>query len=170
MEGDGWQCPCKLALGTSWFSLVKCRRKKDNKGNLGCSHHIIWDQVTSQQDILEEETLYSSNQWIHIVMDHINNLNTLLPQLSLLNSKIVTNERAKFLLQSLSNWYNQLNINLTNNGLTNYFSFDDMAVVILEEESKWKNKEDRLESLKQAEALLVMRGRSMECGSSGSQC
>jgi len=45
-----------------------------------------------------------------------------------------------------------------------------MAVVILEEESKWKNKEDRLESLKQAEALLVMRGRSMECGSSGSQC
>jgi len=53
--------------------------------------------------------------------------------------------------------------------LTDYLSFDDMAAAILEEESRRKNKEDRLETSKQAEALLMMRGRSMERGSSGSQ-
>jgi len=34
--------------------------------------------------------------------------------------------------------------------LTDYLSFDDRATAILEEESKRKNKEDRLESSKQA--------------------
>ena len=46
-------------------------------------------------------------------------------------------------------------INLTNNVLVDYLSFDDMAVVILEEEFKQKNKEDRLESSKQVNVLLV---------------
>jgi len=44
-----------------------------------------------------------------------------------------------------------------------------MAVAILEEESRSKNKEDRLETSKQVEVLLMMRGRTMERGSSGSQ-
>ena len=82
---------------------------------------------------------------------------------------IAENERAELLLQSLPDSYDQLIINLTNNVLTDYLSFDDMAAAVLEEESRRKNKEDRLESSKQAEALLMTRGRSMERGSSGSQ-
>ena len=101
--------------------------------------------------------------------DHINNLNTLFSQLSSLEYTIAENERAELLLQSLPDSYDQLIINLTNNVLTDYLSFDDMAAVVLEEESRRKNKEDRLESSKQAEALLMTRGRSMERGSSGSQ-
>jgi len=156
MEGNGWQCSCKLALGTSWFSLVKCSRGKDNKGNLGCSHQIIWGQVTSQQYILEEETFLRMTESISIT-DHINNLNILFFQLSYLDYKIGENEHAELLLQSLLDSYDQLIINLTNNILIDYLSFDDMFVVILEEESRRKNKEDRLESSKQGNALLVRR-------------
>ncbi|MCI96931.1 gag-pol polyprotein, partial [Trifolium medium] len=47
--------------------------------------------------------------------------------------------------------------------------FDDVAGAILEEESRRKNKEEKPESSKQAEALTMMRGRSMERGPSGSQ-
>jgi len=101
--------------------------------------------------------------------DHINNLNTLFSQLSSLDYKIIENERAELLLQSLPDSYDQLIINLTNNVLIDYLSFDDMVVVILEEESRCKNKKDRLETSKQAKALFMMRGRSMERGSSRSQ-
>ena len=48
-------------------------------------------------------------------------------------TKITENERAELLLQSLPDSYDQLIINLTNNVLTDYLSFDDMAVAILEE-------------------------------------
>jgi len=94
--------------------------------------------------------------------DHINNLNTLFSQLSSLDYKITENERAELLLQSLLDSDNQLIINLTNNVLTDYLSIDDMAATILEEESRRKNKEDRLETSKQAETLLMIRWRSME--------
>jgi hypothetical protein len=57
---------------------------------------------------------------------------------------------------------------LTNNILTDYLVFDDVAAAILEEENRRKNKGDR-NSSNQAEALLVSRGRSTERGSSGSQ-
>ncbi|KAJ0082955.1 hypothetical protein Patl1_10294 [Pistacia atlantica] len=74
---------------------------------------------------------------------HINNLNTLFSQLSALDHNIAVNERAEILFQSLPDSCNQLIINLTNNVLTNYLVFDEVAVAILEEESKRKNKEDR---------------------------
>jgi len=91
------------------------------------------------------------------ITDHINNLNILFFQLSYLDYKIGENEHAELLLQSLLDSYDQLIINLTNNILIDYLSFDDMFVVILEEESRRKNKEDRLESSKQGNALLVRR-------------
>nr|KYP42748.1 Retrovirus-related Pol polyprotein from transposon TNT 1-94 [Cajanus cajan] len=103
------------------------------------------------------------------VTDHINNLNTLFAQLSTADFNIVENERAELLLQSLPDSYDQLIINITNNNVVGRLSFEDVAGAILEEESRRKNKEDRLESSKQAEALTMMRGRSMERGSSGSQ-
>ena len=103
------------------------------------------------------------------VTDHINNLNTLFAQLTASDFNIVENERAELLLQSLPDSYDQLIINITNNNIVGRLSFDDVAGAVLEEESRRKNKEDRLENSKQAEALTMMRGRSMEHGSSGSQ-
>ncbi|KAL5763276.1 hypothetical protein ACOSP7_019540 [Xanthoceras sorbifolium] len=79
------------------------------------------------------------------------------------------NECAELLLQSLPDSYDQLIINLTNNILMDYLVFDDIAAAILEEENRHKNKEDRLANSQQAEALTVMKGRSIERGPSGSQ-
>ena len=90
-------------------------------------------------------------------------------QLSASDFRIAENERAELLLQSLPDSYDQLVINITNGNVADYLSFDDVAGAVLEEESRRKNKEDRLEISKQAEALTVTRGRSMERGSSGSQ-
>jgi len=67
-----------------------------------------------------------------------------------LNYKIAKNECVELLLQPLLDSYDQLIINLTNNVLIDYLFFEDMAAAILEEESRQKNKEDRLESSKQA--------------------
>ncbi|GJU60714.1 gag-pol polyprotein [Tanacetum coccineum] len=46
--------------------------------------------------------------------------------------------------------------------------FDDVTATVLEEENRRNNREDRHASLRQVEALVVTRGRSMEPGSSGS--
>ncbi|KAL5805264.1 hypothetical protein ACOSQ3_032064 [Xanthoceras sorbifolium] len=101
--------------------------------------------------------------------DHINTLNTLFSQLTVLGHKIEENERAELLLQSLPDSYDQLIINLTKNTLVEYLVFDDVAAAVLEEESRRKNKEDRLGSSQQAEALTMTRGRSTERGPNGSQ-
>jgi len=102
------------------------------------------------------------------VTDHINTIRTLFSQLTTLGQQIEENERAELLLQSLPDSYDQLIINLTNNILSDYLVFDDVAAAILEEENRRRNKGDR-NSSNQAEALLVSRGRSTEHGSSGSQ-
>ncbi|KAF2294147.1 hypothetical protein GH714_007901 [Hevea brasiliensis] len=104
-----------------------------------------------------------------LVMDHINNLNTLFSQLTALEYYRAENERTELLLQSLPDSYDQLIINLINNILMDYLVFNDVAAVVLEEESRRKNKEEKLFTSQQTEALLMMRGRSMERGSSGSQ-
>jgi len=93
------------------------------------------------------------------VTDHINTIRTLFSQLTTLGQQIEESERAELLLQSLPDSYDQLIINLTNNILTDYLVFDDVAAAILEEENRRKNKGDR-NSSNQAEALLVSRGRS----------
>lgn len=101
------------------------------------------------------------------VTEHINTLNTLFSQLTSLSYKVESQERVELLLQSLPDSYDQLIINLTNNVSTDSLVFDDVAAAVLEEESRRKSKEDRREN-SQIEALTVMRGRSMEHGSSGS--
>jgi len=103
-----------------------------------------------------------------MVTDHINIIRTLFSQLTTLGQQIKKSERAELLLQSLPDSYDQLIINLTNNILTDYLVFDDVAAAILEEENRRKSKGDK-NSSNQAEALLVSRGRSTECGSSRSQ-
>ena len=82
------------------------------------------------------------------VTDHINNLNMLFSQLTASNYGIVENECAELLLQSLPDSYDQLIINITNKNIADSLSFDDVADAILEEESRHKNKEDRLENTK----------------------
>ena len=101
--------------------------------------------------------------------DHINTLNILFSQLTSLSQIIAESERAELLLQSLPDSYDQLIINLTNGILSDSLVFEDVASAVLEEEDRRKNKEDRLASSQQAEALTMTRGRLMERGSSGSQ-
>ncbi|KAL5772607.1 hypothetical protein ACOSQ2_012531 [Xanthoceras sorbifolium] len=137
----------------------------------------IWDHLTKLYEakslhnkIFLKRKLYTLRMSESTsVTEHINTLNTLFSQLTSLGHKIEPNERAELLLQSLPDSYDQLIINLTNNILTDYLVFDDIAAAILEEENRRKNKEDRLANSQQAEALTVMRGRSTECGPSGSQ-
>ena len=76
------------------------------------------------------------------VTDHINTLNTLFSQLTSMEHNIETGERAEILLQSLPDSYDQLIINLTNN--IEILVFDDIAAAVIEEESRSKNKEDRM--------------------------
>ncbi|KAL5841892.1 hypothetical protein ACOSQ3_012495 [Xanthoceras sorbifolium] len=137
----------------------------------------IWDHLTKLYEakslhnkIFLKRKLYTLRMSESTsVTEHINTLNTLFSQLISLGHKIEPNERAELLLQSLPDLYDQLIINLTNNILTDYLVFDDIAAAILEEENRRKNKEDRLANSQQAEALTVMRGRSIERGQSGSQ-
>ncbi|PON53896.1 hypothetical protein PanWU01x14_198930, partial [Parasponia andersonii] len=81
------------------------------------------------------------------VTDHINTLNTLFSQLTPMEHKIEDNERVEILLQSLPDSYDQLIINVTSNATT--LVFNDLTAVVLEEENRRKNKEDRLASSQQ---------------------
>jgi len=101
--------------------------------------------------------------------NHINNLNTLFAQLSAADFNIIENERAELLPQSLPYSYDQLVINITNYNVIDLLRFEDVAEALLEEEYRRKNKEDMVESARQIEALVMTRGRSTKCGSSGSQ-
>ncbi|KAE8713996.1 hypothetical protein F3Y22_tig00110202pilonHSYRG00134 [Hibiscus syriacus] len=135
----------------------------------------IWDHLTKLHEatslhnkIFLKRKLYTLRMSESTsVTDHLNTLNTLFSQLTSLSCKIVEQERAELLLQSLPDSYDQLIINLTNNNVTSLV-FDDVAVVVLQEENRHKNKEDRQVNLQQAEALTTMRGRSTERGQSSS--
>lgn len=80
------------------------------------------------------------------VKDHINTLNTIFAQLTTSNFQIVENERAEVLLQNLPDSYDQVVIDMINNNVVDRLYLDDVARVILEEESKRVNKEDHQES------------------------
>ena len=101
----------------------------------------IWDHFAT---LYELKSLHNKNflkrklYTLHMtgstsVTEHINSLNTLFSQLISLSCKIEPQERAKLTLQSLPDLYDQLIINLTNNVLTDYLVFDDVAAAILEE-------------------------------------
>ena len=103
------------------------------------------------------------------VTEHINTMTTLFSQLTSLRYKVKPNEYAELLLQNQLDLCNQPIINLINNVLTNYLVFDEVAVIVLEEESRHKNKEEKLANLQQAEAVVMTRERSIEIGSNGRQ-
>ena len=137
----------------------------------------IWDTLTSLYEVKSLHTRIFLKRKLYTlrmsestsVTDHINNLNTLFAQLSAADFNIIKNERAELLLQSLPDSYDHLVINITNYNVVDLLHFEDVAEVVLEEESRRKNKEDMVENAKQAEALTMTRGRSKERGSSGSQ-
>ncbi|POO02186.1 hypothetical protein TorRG33x02_019700 [Trema orientale] len=79
-----------------------------------------------------------------MVIDHINTLNILFSQLTIMEYKIEDNECVEILLQNLPDSYDQLIINVTSNAVT--LVFKDLTVAILKEENRHKNKEDRLAS------------------------
>jgi len=111
----------------------------------------IWDTLIK---LYESKFLYNKiflkrrlyTLWmakITLVIDHINTIRTIFSQLTMLGQQIKENECAKLLLKTLPDSYDQLIINLTNNILSDYLVFNDIAVAILEEENRRKNKKDR---------------------------
>ncbi|KAL0561700.1 hypothetical protein IC582_002140 [Cucumis melo] len=166
MDGNAME-NIHLALADNVLSSIK--EKKISKE--------IWDHLTKLYEtkslhnkIFLKRKLYTLRMSESTSMtEHMNTLNTLFSQLTLLGYKIEPNERAELLLQSLPDSYDQLVINLTNNILIDYLSFDDVVAAVLEEENRRKNKEDKLVTLQQAEALTVTRGRPLERNSSGSK-
>ena len=136
----------------------------------------IWDTLTKlykvkllHNNIFLKRRLYNL-QMVETttVTNHISTLKTLFSQLTMLGHKIEEIERAELLLQSLSDLYDQLIINLMNNILTEYLVFNDVAASVLEENSRRKNKEDKLASSQEAEVLMMVRGRSAKHGPNGS--
>ena len=104
----------------------------------------IWDTLTKLYEskslhnkIFLKQRLYTFRMAeTTSVTDHINTIRTILSQLTTLSQQIEENGRAELLLQSLPNSYDQLIINLTNNILSNYLVFEDVAATILEEENR----------------------------------
>ena len=104
----------------------------------------LYEAKSLYNKIVLKRKLYTLRMTESTMMtDHINTLKTLFSQLTTLGHNIEENERAELLLQSLSDSYNQLIINLTNKNPVNSLVFDDIAASILNEESRQKNKENR---------------------------
>ena len=124
----------------------------------------IWDTLTKlyeakslHKKVFSKRRLYTLRMAeTTMVTDHISTLKTLFLQLTTFGYKIEETECVELLLQRL---YDQLIINLTNNILTEYLVFDDVAAFVLEEESMRKNKKDRQASSQQVEALTIVKGR-----------
>lgn len=76
-----------------------------------------------------------------MVIDHINTLNKLFTYLTLIGYKMEIVEHVELLIHSLPNLYDEL-VNLINNTLTDYLVFKEIATIILEEETRHKNRED----------------------------
>lgn len=95
-------------------------------------------------------------------------MNTLIAHLSASDFTIVENEWLELILESLADSYSQLFINIKNNDIVDRLSFNDVTKVVLEEESRCKNKEDRKEISKQIEALTMTRGKRTKHGPTGS--
>ena len=99
---------------------------------------------------------------------HINTLKTLFSQLLAIGHNIEEKECVELLLESLPDSYDHLIMNLANGVLRTMIVFNDVVAIVLEEESRHKNKEDKMSS-QQNETLIIFRGRSTKCGSSGSK-
>ncbi|KAK0593129.1 hypothetical protein LWI29_031498 [Acer saccharum] len=69
---------------------------------------------------------------------------------------------------SITNHCNTLNTLFSPLIVLDYLLFNDITSVVLEEESRRKNREDKLANSQQAEALSMTRERLMERGPSGS--
>ncbi|RDX88580.1 putative U-box domain-containing protein 50, partial [Mucuna pruriens] len=102
----------------------------------------IWDALIKLYDVksLYIRIFLKKKLYIHRV-----NESTLL---TMSNCNILENEHAELLFQCSLDSYDQLIINITNNNIVNHVSFNNVVGVIPEEESKQKNKEDRLENSK----------------------
>ncbi|KAE8699518.1 hypothetical protein F3Y22_tig00110577pilonHSYRG00088 [Hibiscus syriacus] len=88
------------------------------------------------------------NKWIEIDENDMANFHlALVDELTSLRCAIGEQERAELLLQSLHDSYDQLIISLTNNNVTSLV-FNNIASVVLQEENRRKNKEDRQGHLK----------------------
>ena len=132
-----------LHLTLAEWVLSSVAEEKRTKG--------IWDTLTKlykakslHNNIFLKRRLYTLQMAETTTMtNHISTLKTLFLQLTMLGHKIEEIECAELLLQSLPNSYDQLIINLTNNMLTEYLVFNNVAAFVLEEKSRRKNKKDR---------------------------
>lgn len=132
----------------------------------------IWDHLTKLYEgkslhnkIFLKRKLYTLRMMESTSMtEHLNILNTLFSQLTSLGYKVNQEERAEILLQSLPDSYDQLVINLTNNILTDYLVFDEIAAAVIQEENRRKSRED----YSRGDIMAMTRERSSNFNPSGS--
>ncbi|KAH9651790.1 hypothetical protein KPL70_026888 [Citrus sinensis] len=132
----------------------------------------IWDTLTKLYEakslhnkIFLKRKLYTLRMAKStMVTDHINTLKTLFSQLITLGHNIEENERAELLLQSLPDSHDQLIINLTNNNPVKSLVFDNVAASALNEESRWKNKENRQASSQEVRHVNCLKKNLLSLG------
>ena len=95
-----------------------------------------------------------------LMIEQINTLKTLFSQLLAMEHNIEDKECVELLLQSLLDLYDHLIISMANGAWKTMLVFNDVTVVILREESRRKNKENKISS-QQTEALIISRGISI---------
>ena len=134
-----------LALADVMLSNVEEKKKKKEIWDILIK---LYEAKSLHNKIFLKRRLYTFRMVEStLVTGHINTLKTLFSQLTTLGYKIEENERVELLLQSLSDSYDQIIINLTNNNPADSLVFDDIAASVLNEESRQKSKEDRQVSL-----------------------
>ncbi|GJS97042.1 hypothetical protein Tco_0804010 [Tanacetum coccineum] len=155
-----------LALADGVLSSIK---EKKSANEIWDHLARLYEAMSLHNKIFFKRKLYALRMTESTsVTEHVNSLNTLFSQLTSLRCIIEPHERAKILLQSLPDSYDQLIINITTNVLSNYLVFDDVAAAILEEEIRRNKRDDIQTRSRQVEALVVTRGRSTEHGPNGS--
>ncbi|GJR46586.1 hypothetical protein Tco_1314689 [Tanacetum coccineum] len=151
---------CLVAIGERPAEVTDDSKWDEMDGNAIANLHLA---LADERKLYALRIIEST-----LVTEHVNNLNTLLSQLTSLDCKIDLQERAEILLHSLPDSYDQVIINLTSNFLTDCLVFDDVVASILEEQNRYNNRDDRQTNSRHVEALVVMRRRSMKPGSNRS--
>ena len=101
----------------------------------------IWERLTKLYEVKSQHTKIFLKRRLYTlrmvesttVTKHLKTLNILFPQLTAMEHNINKIDRAEILLQSLSDSYDQIIINLINSIAV--MTFDDVPVAVLEEEN-----------------------------------
>ena len=150
MDGDAIASLYLAIVDNIFSSMLELQSEKE-----------IWDTLTN---LYEAKSLHKKiflKRKLYIVQmlestsmtEHINTLKNLFFELSAMKHNIEQKECVELLHQSLTDSYDHLIINLVNGVLRAMLVFNDVATIVLERESRCKNKENVISS-QQTEALV----------------